>query len=76
MAFQEIVKDDMKEVEAQIEDYIIKRDERTYGFLLPFIRRGGKRIRPLVALLCFRAYDGKEMEEVVNLHGAILIIDI
>jgi len=71
MDFQDIVKEDMEKVEQQIEDYITKRDARTYGFLLPFIRRGGKRIRPLVALLCFRAYEGKETEEVKKVAAII-----
>ena len=71
MNFQNIVSEEMKAVEQQIEDYIIKRDERTYGFLLPFIRRGGKRIRPLVSLLCFRAYEGKDIEEVKKVAAII-----
>jgi len=71
MDFRELVKKDMEAVEQQIEDYIIKRDERTYGFLLPFIKRGGKRIRPLVALLCFKAYDGKDITEVKKVAAII-----
>ena len=71
MNFQNIVSEEMKAVEQQIEDYIVKRDERTYGFLLPFIKRGGKRIRPLVALLCFRAYEGKDIEEVKKVAAII-----
>jgi len=66
-----MVKEEMKAVEQQIEDYIIKRDERTYGFLLPFIRRGGKRIRPLVALLCFRACGGNDITEVKKVAAII-----
>ncbi len=71
MDFQDAVKDDMKAVEKQIEDYIMKKDERVYGFLLPFIKRGGKRVRPVVALLCFRALGGKDIEEVKKVAAII-----
>lgn len=49
----------LSQVEAQMEDALGKEDERVYGLLLPFIRRGGKRIRPALTLLSCGASGGK-----------------
>jgi len=49
----------LSEVEAEMERDLSKEDPRVYGLLLPFIRRGGKRIRPALALLSCKAAGGR-----------------
>ncbi|MFH1222203.1 MAG: polyprenyl synthetase family protein [Candidatus Micrarchaeota archaeon] len=63
MDFYGTVKEEMTDIERQIESSLKGKDEKIYGPLMPFIRRGGKRIRPLLSLLCFRAFSGKEYEQ-------------
>jgi geranylgeranyl diphosphate synthase type I len=45
-------------IERIMEEELRKEDVRVYGLLLPFIRRGGKRIRPALTLLCSGASGG------------------
>lgn len=49
----------LSDVEKIMADDIGKEDGRVFGLLLPFIRRGGKRIRPALALLSCSAAGGK-----------------
>lgn len=48
----------MKEVERIMLAELRKQDERTYGMLIPFLRLGGKRIRPALSLLSCSAVGG------------------
>ena len=64
MDFYGTVKEEMTDIERQIESSLKDKDKKVYGPLMPFIRRGGKRIRPLLSLLCFRAFNGREYEQV------------
>jgi geranylgeranyl pyrophosphate synthase len=48
----------LSRVEALMEEALGHEDERVYGMLLPFIRRGGKRIRPALTLLSCGASGG------------------
>ena len=47
------------QVETNIESELAKEDPRTYGMLAPFIKRGGKRIRPALMFLSCGACGGK-----------------
>ncbi len=49
----------LSSVEADMESELSREDPRVYGLLLPFIRRGGKRIRPALALLSCKAAGGR-----------------
>jgi geranylgeranyl diphosphate synthase type I len=71
MNFYELAKGDMDDVEKQIGKYLGGREETVYGLLLPFIKRGGKRMRPLLALLCFRAFGGKSTGTVMRVASLI-----
>ncbi|MCI0503455.1 polyprenyl synthetase family protein [Candidatus Micrarchaeota archaeon] len=48
----------LSKVEALMEESLGPEDERIYGMLLPFIRRGGKRIRPALTILSCGAAGG------------------
>lgn len=48
----------LKEIEQIMLSDLEKEDERTYGMLVPFLKRGGKRIRPALFLLSCGAVGG------------------
>ncbi len=50
---------ELEKVEKEIEKMLRGEPDEVYGMLHPFIKRGGKRIRPALAILCFRAVGGK-----------------
>ncbi len=52
------IKPQLAEVESAMEAELSKQDARVYGLLVPFIKRGGKRIRPALALLACGATGG------------------
>jgi len=60
MNFYDFIKPDIDKVESRIEELIPKEPEEVYGILPSFIRRGGKRIRPMLVLLCCSAVGGRK----------------
>src|SRR3990167_6614042 len=58
MKYAEMVKKEMALVENEIMGIIPKEPKEVYGMLPGFIRSGGKRIRPLLTLLCCKALGG------------------
>lgn len=52
------IKPHITELERLMEKKLSAEDGRIYGMLVPFLRRGGKRIRPALALLCCGAVGG------------------
>ncbi len=52
------ISEPLSRIEEMMEEDLGKEDKRIYGLLLPFIRRGGKRIRPALTLLCCGATGG------------------
>lgn len=59
MLFYDLVKKDLDQLEIEMEKCIPSKPAEVYTIILPYIRRGGKRIRPLLAFLCARAVGGK-----------------
>jgi geranylgeranyl pyrophosphate synthase len=55
----------LADVEKDMEAALAAEDERVYGMLLPFIRRGGKRIRPALTLLACGASGGNPPDAVL-----------
>ncbi|MFH1520608.1 MAG: polyprenyl synthetase family protein [Candidatus Micrarchaeota archaeon] len=53
------IKSYLDKVEITIEKELSNEDSRTYGMISPFIRRGGKRIRPALMFLSCGASGGK-----------------
>jgi len=64
------IKPYLQQVETAMESDLAKEDPRVYGMLIPFIKRGGKRIRPILAFLSCGATGGK-YESVVDLAAVI-----
>ncbi|MFH1785085.1 MAG: polyprenyl synthetase family protein [Candidatus Micrarchaeota archaeon] len=59
MDFCPHIKPYLNQVEETIESELSKEDQNTYGMLAPFIKRGGKRIRPALIFLSAGATGGK-----------------
>jgi geranylgeranyl diphosphate synthase type I len=70
--FYEPVKKELPLVEKEIEKLIPKEPKEVYGMLLPFIQRGGKRIRPILLLLCCGATGGDKLKAIR--HAALIEI--
>ena len=71
----------LSEVERLMREHVEKEDPRIYGMLGPFIKRGGKRIRPALCILCCSASGGRpedaiEPASIIELfHNFTLIHD-
>ncbi len=50
---------ELSKIEAEIEKMLKDEPKEVYGMLYPFIKLGGKRIRPALAILSCRAVNGK-----------------
>lgn len=59
MELHPAVKSGLSEVERSMGEVLSKQDPRVYGLLVPFLKRGGKRIRPALCLLSCGAVGGK-----------------
>jgi len=81
MDFPAHIKPYLEEIEALMEADLKREDERVYGMLVPFVKRGGKRIRPALMLLACGAVGGDrkavvEPAEIIELfHNFTLIHD-
>ncbi len=58
MELDEPLKVEMGNVESEMRRILDNGREDVYGMLFPFIKRGGKRIRPVLSLLTCRAFGG------------------
>jgi len=70
MQFYESAKPQLKLVEAQMKNLLDCERKDVYGMLYPFIERGGKRIRPLLAIFCCEAVGG-DIQKVINPAAAL-----
>ncbi len=59
MELHQGVKSHLSEVERIMQDELGREEPRVYGLLAPFLKRGGKRIRPALCLLSCGAVGGK-----------------
>lgn len=64
MAFQDSIKNELATVEKEIEMLVPKQPKEVYEMLFPFIQRGGKRIRPMLLLLCCEAVGGDKSKAI------------
>lgn len=71
MDFGRFVLDDIRDVEGEVREVIPKEPCEVYGMLEDYIFRGGKRIRPALLMLSFRALGGKDRK--VALRVAALV---
>lgn len=70
----EVVGDDLALVEERIGSVIASREPRLSEISDYLINAGGKRIRPAVALLVFRACGGKDVSDMVDLSVSLELI--
>lgn len=56
------VKEQLSDVETIMEIELQQEDERVYGMLVPFLKRGGKRMRPVLCLISCGAVGGEYSE--------------
>lgn len=64
MEFLRSVKNELSLVEAEIVAAIPKKPKEVYGMLPSFIKKGGKRIRPALVLLCCAAVGGNKRDAI------------
>ena len=68
--FYEMAKPDIYKVESYIEQVINSEPPGIYGMLSPFILRGGKRLRPMLVVLCCNAVGG-DVSRVIKPAGIL-----
>jgi len=59
MELHPALRSNLSDVERNMEETLAREDPRVYGLLVPFLKRGGKRIRPALCLLSCGAVGGK-----------------
>ena len=60
MKFFEYTKSHISTVEKEIEQILVSKPKNVYGMIFPFIKLGGKRIRPMLTILCCKVLGGDE----------------
>ena len=70
MLYKELTSEYIRKTEEHIEGILSKEKEEVYGMLIPFIKRGGKRVRPALLFTTALAI-GENPEEIVH-HAAII----
>lgn len=71
MDFEKFLLDDIAAVEDEMNKILDTEPKQVYGLIKEYIFRGGKRIRPALLMLCFRALKGKDRQSA--LRAAALI---
>lgn len=70
MSFYDLVSPEIKKVESYISSVLEPQMKEVYGMLLPYILRGGKRMRPILAVLCCKAAGG-DTDKIIKPSGII-----
>ncbi len=70
MLIYSLAGDDLREVDNEISSILASKKPEVFGMLLPYIKRGGKRLRPALLLLICRALKG-DMGKAVKLATII-----
>ena len=68
------VLDDLSLVEKKIRESVVSEESLLTDIATYVIAAGGKRIRPTVTLLSFKALGGKDSRQAVNLAAALELI--
>jgi octaprenyl-diphosphate synthase len=69
-----LVQSELQSVERRIEEVIRSREPRLTDIADYLINAGGKRVRPAVALLVFRACGGRDISDMVDLSVSLELI--
>ena len=64
MLFYDSVKKELAQLEAEMEKIVPKEPQEVYNMIMPYIKRGGKRIRPVLTFLCCKAVGGEVKETI------------
>lgn len=70
MDFYDYAKPYLEQVESDMKSILGSEQEAVYGMVYPFIKRGGKRFRPLLATVCCAAVGG-DPKQVIRLASII-----
>lgn len=70
----DLIIDDLERVETRIQEALASRETRLSEIADYLINAGGKRIRPAVSLLVFRACGGTDISDMVDLSVALELI--
>ncbi len=66
MLFYDMVKNNLEDLEADMVKVIPKDPSEVYDLIMPYVRRGGKRIRPILSFLSFLACKGGKDNKIIR----------
>lgn len=69
-----LIADDLAKVEAKMESLLVSREPLLSEVALHLIEGGGKRVRPAVALLVFKACGGRDVTDMIDVAIALELI--
>lgn len=69
-----LIVDDLSKVEAKMESLLLSREPLLSEVALHLISGGGKRVRPAVALLVFKACGGRDVTDMIDVAIALELI--
>ena len=69
-----LIADDLTRVEDKMEQLLASREPLLSEVALHLIRGGGKRVRPAVALLVFKACGGRDVTDMIDVAVALELI--
>lgn len=69
-----LIADDLAKVEAKMENLLLSREPLLSEVALHLIGGGGKRVRPAVALLVFKACGGRDVTDMIDVAIALELI--
>lgn len=69
-----LIADDLSKVEAKMESLLLSREPLLSEVALHLIGGGGKRVRPAVALLVFKACGGRDVTDMIDVAIALELI--
>ena len=70
----QLIADDLTKVEAKMESLLVSREPLLSEVALHLIEGGGKRVRPAVALLVFKACGGRDVTDMIDVAIALELI--
>lgn len=70
----QLIADDLAKVEAKMESLLVSREPLLSEVALHLIGGGGKRVRPAVALLVFKACGGRDVADMIDVAIALELI--
>ncbi|MBI5223047.1 polyprenyl synthetase family protein [Candidatus Micrarchaeota archaeon] len=72
MDFYQRYKSDLERLDAHLVSILSLEDPQIYGLLIPYLRAGGKRVRPLLVYLCAAASGRKTPDPILEEIASII----